>query len=56
MYYPSGENKGADQLRGSASLLSHMQNVGFLGTWLICYDANFKLTIDVQINLGSRSG
>ena len=37
LYYLSGENKGADQLRGnlSASLFSHMQNVGFLMTQLI---------------------
>ena len=30
LYYLFSENKGADQLRGSASLLSHMQKVGFL--------------------------
>ena len=29
LYYPSSENKGADQLRGTASLFSHMQIVGF---------------------------
>ena len=29
LYYPSSENKGADQLRGSASLFSPMQIVGF---------------------------
>ena len=29
MYYPSSENKGADQLRGSAPLFSPMQIVGF---------------------------
>ena len=39
LYYPSSENKGADQLRrlprsGSASLFSHMQIVGFLMRWL----------------------
>ena len=41
MYYLCSENKGADQLRGyhEADLrlcLSHMQNVGFLMTRLIC--------------------
>ena len=34
LYYPCSENKGPDQLR-SVSLLSHMQNVGFLMIWLI---------------------
>ena len=29
MYYPSSENKDADQLRGSAPLFSSMQIVGF---------------------------
>ena len=32
LYYPSSENKGADQLRGS--LFSHMQKTGFLTTRL----------------------
>ena len=40
LYYPSSENKGADQLRGklrslSVSLFLHMQNIGFLMKWLI---------------------
>ena len=34
--FPCSENKGADQLRGSASSFSHMQNVGFLMTRLKC--------------------
>ena len=41
LFFPSSENKGADQLRGhreggwSASLFSHMHNVGFLTPGLI---------------------
>ena len=37
MYYPCSENKGADQLRGSASLFSPMQIVGFPTRGLKCY-------------------
>ena len=36
LHYLCSENKGADQLCGYASLFSHMQNVGFLMTRLIC--------------------
>ena len=36
LFYLCSENKGADQLRGSALLFSHMQNVGFLMMRLIC--------------------
>ena len=47
LYYPSSENKGADQLRGFreadlAALFSHMPNVGYLGTRLICSFINLK--------------
>ena len=39
LYYPSSENKGADQLLGYREadlrlLFSHMQKAGFLRTWL----------------------
>ena len=42
LYYLYSKNKGADLLRGSASLFSHMQNVGFLMMRLICSMSQYE--------------
>ena len=52
MYYPSSENKGADQLRGSgsASLFSPMQIAGFPMGWLkFCARTKVYCTIPADI-------
>ena len=41
LYSSCSENKGADQLRGSASLFSHMQKSGFLMSRLKLYTQLF---------------
>ena len=56
MYYPSSENKGADQLRGYRESdlrlwFSHMQIVGFLMTRLILIVNNKKGNTKYDIKL-----
>ena len=48
LFYLCSENKSADQLRGSASLFSHMQNVGFLITRL-----NYIFFFGIQLRIKS---
>ena len=47
LYYSFSENKGADQLQGSASLFSYMQNVVFLSTRLIYFSFHDLLHVHV---------
>ena len=53
MYYPSSENKGADQLCGYCKADLHvwfciiMQIVGFPMRWLVCMLANYTYTCAV---------
>ena len=57
-YYLCNENKGADQLRGyredeSASLFSHMQNVGFLMTRLKLFSPLHAIVLSLNTYFSS---
>ena len=59
LYYPCSENKGADQLRCSVPLFSHMQIVGFLMQRLISFNISFhqfSLVVGGAKNVYIRTG